>query len=37
MKCLAMRIGAEFRGEGDVRFPLRLLSIERFDEAIATI
>ena len=34
MKCLAMRIGAEFHDEGDVRFLLRLLDIRSFDHAV---
>jgi hypothetical protein len=33
MKCLAMRIGAEFHDEEDVRFLLRLLDIRSFDQA----
>jgi hypothetical protein len=37
MKCLAFRIGAEFRDEDDVRYLLRHLGIETFDQAIATI
>jgi hypothetical protein len=37
MKCLAMRIGAEFHDEQDVRFLLRLLEISSFDQAIAII
>ena len=37
MKCLAMRIGAEFHDEDDVRFLLRLLDIHTKDEALAII
>jgi hypothetical protein len=37
MKCLAMRIGAEFHDEEDVRFLLRLLDIRSYDQAIALI
>jgi hypothetical protein len=37
MKCLALRIGAEFHDEDDVRYLLRHLGIETFEQAIATI
>ena len=37
MKCLAMRIGAEFRDEDDVRYLLRHLDIRTPEQAIATI
>jgi hypothetical protein len=37
MKCLAMRIGAEFHDESDVRFLLRLLDISTHEQAIAAI
>ncbi len=37
MKCLAMRIGAEFHGEEDVRFLLRLLDIRSYDQALEII
>lgn len=37
MKCLAMRIGAEFHDEDDVRFLLRLLDIQTYQKAIDTI
>jgi len=37
MKCLAMRIGAEFHDEEDVRFLLRLLDIQSYDQAVAVI
>jgi hypothetical protein len=37
MKCLAMRIGAEFHDEDDVRFLLRLLEIRGYDGAVTII
>jgi hypothetical protein len=37
MKCLAMRIGAEFHDEDDVRYLLRQLDIPLYDRAIAVI
>ena len=37
MKCLSMRIGAEFHDEDDVRYLLRHLDIRSSDQAIATI
>ena len=37
MKCLSMRLGKEFHDEVDVRFLLRYLNIERYDDAISTI
>jgi len=37
MKCLAFRLGPEFHDEADVRFLLRLLSIERYDAAVEAI
>ena len=37
MKCLAMRIGAEFHDEDDVRFLLRLLEIRSYENAVAII
>jgi hypothetical protein len=37
MKCLAMRIGAEFHDVADVRFLLRALNIESYDEALQVI
>ncbi|MCX7064306.1 MAG: DUF6036 family nucleotidyltransferase [Proteobacteria bacterium] len=37
MKCLAMRLGAEFHDEADIRFLLRLLDIARYDDALALI
>jgi hypothetical protein len=37
MKCMAMRIGAEFRDQDDVRFLLRLPDIQTCEQAINTI
>jgi len=37
MKCLAMRIGAEFHDLDDVRFLLRMLDIRTYDQAIEII
>ncbi len=37
MKCLAMRIGLEFHDENDMRYLLRYLNIESYDDAIAVI
>ncbi|TLZ36472.1 MAG: hypothetical protein E6K24_06045 [Gammaproteobacteria bacterium] len=37
MKCLAMRIGAEFHDEEDVRLLLRVLDIRSCDRAVAVI
>jgi len=37
MKCLAMRIGAEFHDEEDVRFLLRLLDVRSYDQALAIV
>ena len=37
MKCLAMRIGAEFHDEDDVRYLLRHLDIRSYAEAMAVI
>src|SRR5208282_494643 len=37
MKCLAMRIGAEFHDEEDVRYLLRLLDIRSYDQAVGII
>ena len=37
MKCLAMRIGAEFHDEEDVRFLIRLLDVRRYDQALEII
>jgi hypothetical protein len=37
MKCLAMRIGAEFHDEQDVRFLLRLLDLSSYESALQVI
>jgi hypothetical protein len=37
MKCLAMRLGAEFHDLEDVRFLLRWLNITRVEEALAIV
>ncbi len=37
MKCLAMRIGAEFHDEDDVRYLLRHLDIRGYEQAVAVI
>ncbi len=37
MKCLAMRIGEEFRDLDDIRYLLRTLGIETYQEAVAVI
>jgi hypothetical protein len=37
MKCLALRIGAEFHDEEDVRYLLRHLDIRTYDDALAVI
>jgi len=37
MKCLAMRIGAEFHDENDVRYLLRHLDIRSYAAAVAAI
>jgi hypothetical protein len=37
MKCLAMRIGAEFHDEEDVRFLLRLLDVRSYQHALSII
>jgi hypothetical protein len=37
MKCLAMRIGAEFHDEEDVRYLLRLLDVRSYDQALEII
>jgi len=37
MKCLAMRIGAEFHDEEDVRYLLRHLDVRSYDQAIAIL
>ncbi len=37
MKCIAFRLGPEFHDEDDVRYLLRLLNLERSDEALAIV
>lgn len=37
MKCLSMRIGAEFRDEDDIRYLLRQLDIRSAEKAIVTV
>ncbi len=37
MKCAAMRIGEGFRDEADVRFLLRALNIEKYDDAVEVV
>ncbi|MCB9652681.1 MAG: hypothetical protein H6729_00925 [Deltaproteobacteria bacterium] len=37
MKALSMRIGEEFQDENDVRFLLRHLNIESYDEAVSIV
>jgi hypothetical protein len=37
MKCLAMRIGAEFHDEEDVRYLLRLLEVRSYEQALEII
>jgi len=37
MKCLAMRIGAEFHDEDDIRYLLRLLEVGNYEKALAII
>lgn len=37
MKCLAMRIGAEFHDEEDVRYLLRHLDIRSLEQALAIL
>ena len=37
MKCAAMRIGEGFCDEADVRFLLRALNIERYDDAVEVV
>ncbi len=37
MKCLAMRIGAEFHDEEDVRYLLRNLEVRTYEQAVAII
>jgi hypothetical protein len=37
MKCLAFRIGAEFHDEDDIRYLLRHLAIDSYEQAVAVI
>lgn len=37
MKCLAMRIGAEFHDEDDIRYLLRHLDLRNYENAVAVI
>jgi hypothetical protein len=37
MKCLAMRIGAEFHDEDDIRYLLRLLEVRNHEKVVAII
>jgi hypothetical protein len=37
MKCLAMRIGAEFHDEDDIRYLLRYLDLRNYEDAVAVI
>jgi hypothetical protein len=37
MKCLSMRIGAEFPDEDDVRFLLRYVNVESYERALEVI
>ena len=37
MKCLSLRIGAEFHDEDDIRYLLRHLDITSYDQAVAVI
>jgi hypothetical protein len=37
MKCLSLRIGAEFHDEDDVRYLLRHLDVRTYDQAVALI
>ena len=37
MKCLSMRIGAEFRDEDDVRYLLRYLNVDSYERAVEII
>ena len=37
MKCLAMRVGAEFHDEDDVRYLLRHLDLRDYERAVAVI
>ena len=37
LKCMAMRLGAEFQDEADVRFLLRLLDLQTADDALDVV
>ena len=37
MKCLSMRLGAEFHDEADIRYLLRYLNVARYDAALDII
>ncbi|MGH8680168.1 MAG: hypothetical protein ACREVP_01495, partial [Burkholderiales bacterium] len=37
MKCLSLRIGAEFHDEDDVRYLLRHLGIDHYEQAVSVI
>ena len=37
MKCLSMRIGAEFHDEDDIRFLLRHLNVSSYEKAVQLI
>ena len=37
MKCLAFRIGAEFHDEGDIRYLLRHLDVQNYEQALELI
>jgi hypothetical protein len=37
MKCLAIRIGAEFHDEDDIRYLLRLLEVRNYEDAVAIV
>jgi len=37
MKCLALRIGAEFHDEDDIRYLLRHLDIRSYEQALAVV
>ncbi|MBQ73881.1 MAG: hypothetical protein CMQ20_02510 [Gammaproteobacteria bacterium] len=37
MKCLAMRLGAEFHDEADIRYLIRYLNIDKYQVALDTI
>lgn len=37
MKCIAFRLGPEFRDEDDIRYLLRHLNVERSEDALAIV